>query len=187
MFCSCCMRVKNSWYCLSCWSVPGCGVSSSCDSGKGGTPDPVLPFSGRGKTKSGRTLNLLPRRSVCCLTFYRPEPRAEPSTAEQSENTCPRQRRGDRPLSTRATCHAGLGPVQRCSPTVACQVPLSESSLQGYWSGLPFPPPGDLPNQGLNPHLLNLLYCGEFFTSEPLEKPTTSYYNVAKKKRPQPT
>ena len=29
----------------------------------------------------------------------------------------------------------------------ACQAPLSmEFSRQGYWSGWPFPPPGDLPN-----------------------------------------
>ena len=31
--------------------------------------------------------------------------------------------------------------------TVARQAPLSMGfSRQGYWSGLPFPPPGDLPN-----------------------------------------
>ena len=31
--------------------------------------------------------------------------------------------------------------------TVACQAPLSlEFSRQEYWSGLPFPPPEDLPN-----------------------------------------
>jgi len=30
---------------------------------------------------------------------------------------------------------------------------------QEYWSGLPFPTPGDLPNQGLNPYLLWLLHC----------------------------
>ena len=33
--------------------------------------------------------------------------------------------------------------------TVACQAPLSmEFSRQEYWSGLPFPPPGDLPDPG---------------------------------------
>ena len=33
--------------------------------------------------------------------------------------------------------------------TVAHQAPLSlEFSRQEYWSGLPFPPPGDLPNPG---------------------------------------
>ena len=44
--------------------------------------------------------------------------------------------------------------------TVACQAPPSmEFSRQEYWSGLPFPSPGDLPDsgifptQGLNPGL----------------------------------
>ena len=34
--------------------------------------------------------------------------------------------------------------------TVARQAPLSmESSRQEYWNGLPFPPPGDLPDPGI--------------------------------------
>ena len=34
--------------------------------------------------------------------------------------------------------------------TVACQVPLSVGfSRQEYWSGLPFPPPGNLPHPGI--------------------------------------
>ena len=36
--------------------------------------------------------------------------------------------------------------------TVACQAPLSmEFSRQEYWSVLPFPSPGDLPNPGIKP------------------------------------
>ena len=36
--------------------------------------------------------------------------------------------------------------------TVACQAPPSmEFSRQEYWSGLPFPSPGDLPNPGIEP------------------------------------
>ena len=36
--------------------------------------------------------------------------------------------------------------------TVACQAPLSLGfSRQEYWSGLPFPSPGDLPNPGIEP------------------------------------
>ena len=36
--------------------------------------------------------------------------------------------------------------------TVAHQVPLSMGfSRQEYWSGLPFPSPGDLPNPGIKP------------------------------------
>ena len=37
---------------------------------------------------------------------------------------------------------------------VARQAPLSmEFSRQEYWSGLPFPSPGDLPNPGIEPAL----------------------------------
>ena len=36
--------------------------------------------------------------------------------------------------------------------TAANQAPLSmEFSRQEYWSGLPFPSPGDLPNPGIKP------------------------------------
>ena len=36
--------------------------------------------------------------------------------------------------------------------TVACQAPLSMGfSWQEYWSSLPFPPPGDLPDSGTEP------------------------------------
>ena len=36
--------------------------------------------------------------------------------------------------------------------TVAHQAPLSVGfSRQDYWSGLPFPPPGDLPDPGIEP------------------------------------
>ena len=36
--------------------------------------------------------------------------------------------------------------------TVSRQAPLSMGfSRQGYWSGLPFPPPGDLPTLGIKP------------------------------------
>ena len=36
--------------------------------------------------------------------------------------------------------------------TIACQAPLSMGfSRPEYWSGLPYPPPGDLPNPGIEP------------------------------------
>ena len=36
--------------------------------------------------------------------------------------------------------------------TVACQAPLSMGfSRQKYWSGLPFPSPGHLPDPGIEP------------------------------------
>ena len=47
--------------------------------------------------------------------------------------------------------------------TIARQALLSmEFSRQEYWSGLPFPPLGDLPDPGVKPHLLHcsrILYC----------------------------
>ena len=43
--------------------------------------------------------------------------------------------------------------------TVAHQDPLSmEFSRQEYWSGLPFPTPGDLPDPGTEPTSLGLLH-----------------------------
>ena len=43
-------------------------------------------------------------------------------------------------------------PTLAVSWTVACQAPLSIGfSRQEYWSGLPFPSPGNLPNPGFKP------------------------------------
>ena len=53
--------------------------------------------------------------------------------------------------------------------TVARQAPLSMGfSGQEYWSGLPFPPPGDLPDPGIKPSSPAL--AGRFFTTEPSRK-----------------
>ena len=54
--------------------------------------------------------------------------------------------------------------------TVACQVPLSiELSRQEYWSRLPFPTPGDLPEPGTKPtSLASLALTGRFFSTVPL-------------------
>ena len=50
--------------------------------------------------------------------------------------------------------------------TVACQAPLSVGFFrQEYWSGLPFPSPGDLPDPGVEPQSPAL--AGGFFTTEP--------------------
>ena len=47
---------------------------------------------------------------------------------------------------------AKLRPTLVTPWTVARQAPLSMGfSRQEYWSGLPFPPPGDLPNPGVEP------------------------------------
>ena len=51
--------------------------------------------------------------------------------------------------------------------TVAHQAPLSMGfSRQEYWSGLHFPPPGDLPNPGIKPtSLTSPALAGGFFTT----------------------
>ena len=47
----------------------------------------------------------------------------------------------------------------------SCQVLLSmEFSRKDYWSGLPFPPPGDLPNRRIEPaSQVPPALAGEFF------------------------
>ena len=51
----------------------------------------------------------------------------------------------------------------------ACQAPLSmRFSRQEYWSGLPCPLPGDLPNSGIEPtSLASPALAGGFFTTVP--------------------
>ena len=51
---------------------------------------------------------------------------------------------------------------------------LPDSSVMGfsgqeYWSGLPFPPPGDLPNPGIEPG--SPAVAGSFFTAVPPGNP----------------
>ena len=57
--------------------------------------------------------------------------------------------------------------------TVAHQAPLSmEFSRQEYWSGYPFPSPGDLPNSGIEPRSPALQ--ADTLLSEPPGKPSAS-------------
>ena len=54
--------------------------------------------------------------------------------------------------------------------TIALQAPLSMGfSRQEYWSGLPFSPPGDLPNPGIEP--MSLMSSALQVGSLPLEPP----------------
>ena len=58
--------------------------------------------------------------------------------------------------------------------TVAHQAPLSKGfSRQEYWSGLPFPSPGDLPDREIEPRCPALQV--DALTSEPPGKPTLSH------------
>ena len=56
---------------------------------------------------------------------------------------------------------------------MALQAPLPmEFPRQEYWSGLPFPLPGVLPDPGLEPESPEL--AGGFYTSEPPQKPAVT-------------
>jgi len=44
-----------------------------------------------------------------------------------------------------------------------------EFSRQEYWSGLPFPSPGELPDPGIEP--VTSALASKFFTTEPPGKP----------------
>ena len=64
-------------------------------------------------------------------------------------------------VQSHATCACTLSCVRLCHPMDCKPAKASlsmEFSRQEYWSGLPFPSPGDLPDQGLEPvSLANLL------------------------------
>ena len=66
------------------------------------------------------------------------------------------------------------------SGAVACQAPLSKGfSRQEHWSGLPCPPPGDLPNPGIESTSPTspALAGGFFTTSATWEAPVTSLHS----------
>ena len=60
--------------------------------------------------------------------------------------------------------------------TAPRQAPLSmEFARQEYWSGLPIPSPGDLPDPGIKPvSLVSPALAGRFFTPEPPGKPNSN-------------
>ena len=52
-------------------------------------------------------------------------------------------------------------------------------SRQEYWSGLPFPPPGDLPDPGIEPGLLHLLtLAGRFFTTSTTREALVGFLDI---------
>ena len=62
-------------------------------------------------------------------------------------------------------CCVHVESLQLC-PTL-CEEPLSMGfSRQEYWSGLPCPPPGDLPDPGIeHASLMSPAFSGGFFTT----------------------
>ena len=68
-------------------------------------------------------------------------------------------------------CLAAQPCLPLCDPgTVSRQAPLSMGfSREEYWSGLPFPSPGDLSDPGIKPESRAL--AGGFLTTEPPGEP----------------
>ena len=57
------------------------------------------------------------------------------------------------------------------------QAPLSMGfPMQKYWSGLPFPSPGDRPNPGIKP--VSPVLAARFFSTEPPGKPSSTTHHV---------
>ena len=53
--------------------------------------------------------------------------------------------------------------------------------MQEYWSGLPFPSPGDLPDPGIKPTSSEL--ASGFFTTDPPGKPSSNItYRITESK-----
>ena len=60
--------------------------------------------------------------------------------------------------------------------TVACQAPLSLGfPRQVFWSGLPFLPPGNLPDPGVELASPVSYTAGGHFTTKPPGKPLSTY------------
>ena len=64
--------------------------------------------------------------------------------------------------------------------TVAHQAPLSmEFPRQEYWSGLPLPTPGDLPDPRMEPtSLVSPALAGKFFSTAPCGKPSWVWIRI---------
>ena len=74
--------------------------------------------------------------------------------------------------------HFSCAPFFATTWTAVRQAPLFVGfSRQEYWSGLPCPPPGDLPKPGVEPVCLTSpALAGRFFTTEPHGKPNLLIY-----------
>ena len=75
-------------------------------------------------------------------------------------------------MHSSGVCAQSLSCVQLFATSWAVVCPLSMGFFrQEYWSGLPFPPPEDLPDPGIKPKSPTCpALAGSFFTTEPSGK-----------------
>ena len=72
--------------------------------------------------------------------------------------------------------HPTLCKPMDCRPSTFSAM---EFSRQEYWSGLPFPTPGDLPDPGIEPvSLASTAWASGFFTIVPSGKPSCTSNSV---------
>ena len=82
-------------------------------------------------------------------------------------------------LTTAAAQALSRVPLCETPQTVARQAPLSMGfSRQEYWSGLPFPPPGDLPDPGIDILMCYLTNVKSNATLNVNTDNTNIYYNT---------
>ena len=67
------------------------------------------------------------------------------------------------------SCLTLCGPMDYSPPPNPQALLFMRFSRQEYWTGLPCPPPGDLPDTGIEP--VSPALAGRFFTTEPHGKP----------------
>ena len=85
-----------------------------------------------------------------------------------------------RPVCVYACSHFNHIPLFVTSWTVARQAPLCMGfSRQEYWSGLPCPPPGDLPDPGIEPpSLTSPVPAGGFFTTSATREALNTLFSL---------
>ena len=85
-------------------------------------------------------------------------------------------------LCTVVLCMRAQSCLTETPLAVTSQAPLSIFPRQQYWSGLTFPPPGDLSNPGIEPEspVSPALVC-RFFITKPPVKPMTSSHKWSSK------
>ena len=114
-------------------------------------------------TRCGKLKSLTPERLSLWLT------RTSKKVAQQPPELPFIWQRGDCFSKESEGVHAQSCPTVDLYPASLLS---REFPRQEYWSRLPFPPPGDLPNPGINPtSLLSHSLAGRFFTTVPPEMP----------------
>ena len=84
-----------------------------------------------------------------------------------------------RPLAGKSYTAAAVSLLFGTPWPVACQAPLSMGfPRQEYWSGVPFPSPGDLPDPEIKPASPAL--AGGYFTADPHTKPQRNAIGICK-------